>query len=147
LHESIQLSTVVYVTEVGELGEVLRVARTARGMSLKAVAEDARISPAYVHKLEAGRVRSPSPRVLLRVAQALGLEYGTLMRTAGYAPTGIPSAQPRKEQTMAKASAREFTNQEIVRLLGAVLASLRELSRRQEQLAREVQTLARARRA
>jgi HTH-type transcriptional regulator, competence development regulator len=67
-----------------KLGEALRDAREERGLSLSATAEPARISAAYLHKLERGVVDNPSPRVLARVAAALEMPYLRLMQLAGY---------------------------------------------------------------
>ena len=67
-----------------ELGEELKQAREAKGVSLESVAGPARISGAYLHKLERGSVGSPSPRVLARLALALEVEYLRLMELAGY---------------------------------------------------------------
>jgi transcriptional regulator with XRE-family HTH domain len=64
----------------------LREARLARGLSLEATAELARCSTSYVHKLELDRVKTPSPRVLDRLASALGIDYSGLMAAAGYRP-------------------------------------------------------------
>jgi transcriptional regulator with XRE-family HTH domain len=66
------------------LARELRAAREARGESLEAVAGPARISAAYLHKLERGVVGSPSPRVLARLAGVLGVPYLGLMELAGY---------------------------------------------------------------
>jgi|GEM_PF-1670028 len=67
-----------------ELGHELRQAREDRGLSLAAAAGPARISAAYLHKLERGLVSSPSPRVLARLAAALEVSYLRLMELAGY---------------------------------------------------------------
>jgi transcriptional regulator with XRE-family HTH domain len=66
------------------LGEQLRTVRQVRGISLKAVAEPAGISTAYLQKLESGLVRQPSPNVLHRLAGVLDIPYATLMELAGY---------------------------------------------------------------
>lgn len=66
------------------LGNELKNAREKTGLSLEAVAGPAKISGAYLHKLERGVVNSPSPRVLARVAGALGVPYLRLMELAGY---------------------------------------------------------------
>jgi transcriptional regulator with XRE-family HTH domain len=66
------------------LGEELRSLRKVRGLSLKAVAEPAEISTAYLQKLEGGEVRQPSPHVLHRLADVLGVPYAVLMELAGY---------------------------------------------------------------
>ncbi len=66
------------------LGRELHLARQKKGVSLEAVATPAKISAAYLHKLERGVVNDPSPRVLARVAVALGVPYLRLMELAGY---------------------------------------------------------------
>ena len=87
----------------------------------------AQISQGYLHKLEAGRVNTPSPRVLERLGTVLGIPYERLMELAGYVP-------PRpQEATMPRATAP--TNHELARLLEAVLKELIELKHGQHQLA------------
>ena len=71
-----------------ELGTELAMARQGKGASLDAVAEAAKISGAYLHKLEHGTVKSPSPRVLARIAVALDVDYLRLMELAGYLDEG-----------------------------------------------------------
>lgn len=66
------------------LGNTLRTARELKGKSLKAVAEPADISTAYLLKLEKGQVESPSPHILHRLATELEIDYLDLMRKAGY---------------------------------------------------------------
>jgi len=67
-----------------KLGKALAAARGKKAMSLDAVAGQAKISGAYLHKLEHGVVDSPSPRVLARIAAALDVPYLRLMELAGY---------------------------------------------------------------
>ena len=67
-----------------ELGKKLKKARESKSLSLEAVAGPAKISGAYLHKLERGGVNSPSPRVLARVAVVLDIPYLRLMELAGY---------------------------------------------------------------
>jgi transcriptional regulator with XRE-family HTH domain len=67
-----------------ELGTELRNARNQLGASLQAVADSAKISAAYLQKLERGEVDTPSPRVLRRLASSVGLPYLRLMELAGY---------------------------------------------------------------
>jgi transcriptional regulator with XRE-family HTH domain len=67
-----------------DLGDQLHGVRKLRGLSLKATAEPAGISPAYLQKLERGLVKSPSPNVLLRLGEVLNVPYATLMEAAGY---------------------------------------------------------------
>jgi transcriptional regulator with XRE-family HTH domain len=67
-----------------KLGAELRKARDHMGASLQAIADTAKISAAYLQKLERGEVTTPSPRVLRRLASSVGLPYLGLMELAGY---------------------------------------------------------------
>ena len=67
-----------------ELGKELSKARENKRLSLEAAAGPAKISGAYLHKLERGVVNNPSPRVLARIAVALEVPYLRLMELAGY---------------------------------------------------------------
>jgi transcriptional regulator with XRE-family HTH domain len=69
---------------LGELGNELRKAREEKGLSLESAAGPAKISAAYLHKLERGAVDSPSPRVLARLAVVMDVSYLRLMELAGY---------------------------------------------------------------
>ena len=72
-------------------------AREKNGLSLEAAAGPAGISGAYLLKLERGVVNSPSPRVLARIAVALGVPYLRLMKLAGYLDeTHLAEAQKRQ---------------------------------------------------
>ena len=80
-----------------KLGIELKKTRDKRGASLQAIADTAKISAAYLQKLERGEVSSPSPRVLRRLASSVGLPYLDLMELAGYLD----------EEELAEARARE----------------------------------------
>jgi transcriptional regulator with XRE-family HTH domain len=122
-----------------ELGEQLRDARTTRRLSLEAASRAAKISQGYLHKLEAGRVQSPSPRVLQRLSEVLGVSYGRLMQLADYlmpSEGGSPeSGAIEEEEAMTQTEAKSPTNSELARLLEAVLRELAEVRRGQKELA------------
>src|SRR5512133_2775587 len=80
-----------------ELGQELAKARENKGLSLDAVAGAAKISGAYLHKLEHGVVDSPSPRVLARIAAALDVHYLRLMELAGYLDEAQAAAARMRE--------------------------------------------------
>jgi transcriptional regulator with XRE-family HTH domain len=104
------------------LGRALRDARAAHDLSLQEVAERAGCSPAYVHKLETDRVRTPSPRVLAGLAEALGLGYAELMRAAGYEQAEehpVPAGRP--------GAVKRYSNAHIVELLEALQRDVDEL--------------------
>ncbi|MBV9424746.1 MAG: helix-turn-helix transcriptional regulator [Solirubrobacterales bacterium] len=107
------------------LGTAIRAARAAHGLSLQQVAERAGCSPGYVHKLEMDRVRTPSPRVLAGLAEALGLPYDQLMGAAGYEPLATAPTPPAMPGAI-----KRYSNAHIVKLLEEVqreLAAIREL--------------------
>jgi len=70
------------------LGAILRQAREVRGRSSIETARNARISPAYLSKLESDAVRRPSPAVLHRLSEVLGIPYAQLMALVGYPVPG-----------------------------------------------------------
>jgi HTH-type transcriptional regulator, competence development regulator len=65
-------------------GALLRQAREVRAMSTLDAARAARISPAYLSKLENDAVKKPSPHVLHQLSEALAVPYAELMRLNGY---------------------------------------------------------------
>jgi len=74
------------------IGAVLRQAREVRGHSSIEAARRARISPAYLSKLENDAVRRPSPAVLYRLSEVLGVPYADLMALVGYPLPGVDAA-------------------------------------------------------
>jgi HTH-type transcriptional regulator, competence development regulator len=101
---------VVTETDAKELGTTLKAVRDMLGKSLKAVAEPAGISPAYLVKLEKGEVAAPSPHVLHRLAETLGVEYMELMRLAGYV---VPEPEGSRANALLQAlSSRGLTEDE-----------------------------------
>ncbi len=105
-----------------ELGRTLRSARDISGKSLKAIAEPAGISPAYLMKLERGEVVSPSPHVLHRLARELGVAYTDLMRLAGYI---VPEAESRRSGVLAQALSSQDLTEDEARAVAAFLKAYR----------------------
>jgi HTH-type transcriptional regulator, competence development regulator len=112
------------------LGAMLRDARTAHDLSMQQVADRAGCSPGYVHKLEMDRVRTPSPRVLARLAEALAVSYAELMDAAGYqhAESGPPPPS-------AAGAIKRYSNAHIVQLLEQLQEQVRQLHELTESLA------------
>jgi transcriptional regulator with XRE-family HTH domain len=69
-----------------DLGALLSDLRTAKGLSLRQVAEatDKTVSNAYLSQLENGKIRKPSPNVLHSLATIYAVPYEGLMERAGY---------------------------------------------------------------
>lgn len=69
-----------------ELGTLLADLRAAKGLSLREVEEatERAVSNAYLSQLENGKIRKPSPNVLLSLSKVYGVAYETLMEKAGY---------------------------------------------------------------
>ncbi len=62
-----------------QLGQVIRRRREATGLSQEEFAERAEVHRTYVSQLERG-LKSPSVRVLVKMADALGCEAWELLR-------------------------------------------------------------------
>ncbi|CAN5586608.1 hypothetical protein BH20ACT18_BH20ACT18_06220 [soil metagenome] len=129
-----------------ELGEALREARSTRRLTLEAASRAARISQGYLHKLEAGRVENPSPRVLQRLSEVLDIPYRRLMELADYVlPADQPARAPgpEEETTMPIQTQTDApTNRQLMRLLQSTLDELAELKRGQQELAQALTRLA-----
>lgn len=88
--------------ETNELAATLGRTRNMKGLSLRAVADPAEISATYLQKLERGDVQDPSPNILYRLAEVLGLDYAALMNMAGYVvPAGTDARRHRGRGTSA----------------------------------------------
>jgi HTH-type transcriptional regulator, competence development regulator len=66
------------------IGAVLRQAREVRQLSAGDAARAARISPAYLNRLENDAVKKPSPQVLHQLSEALAVPYADLLSLSGY---------------------------------------------------------------
>jgi transcriptional regulator with XRE-family HTH domain len=75
-------------------GAILKQAREVRALSSIDAARAARISPAYLSKLENDAVKKPSPHVLQQLSEALAVPYAELMRLSGYRVPGESEANP-----------------------------------------------------
>lgn len=85
-----------------DLGEYLRNARQNKKMSLRAVEKETGISNPYLSQLESGKIQQPSPTVLHKLADLLGIDYSTAMRLAGYPVPATPAASPRENSLAAR---------------------------------------------
>ena len=106
------------------LGDRLHEVRRIRGLSLKAVAEPAKISIAYLQKLEGGDVQQPNPNVLHRLSAVLDIPYAVLMELAGYVvpETGGVLAANTFDHAL---SSSDLTNEER-KAVAAFIALLRD---------------------
>jgi transcriptional regulator with XRE-family HTH domain len=77
------------------IGTVLRRARELRGLSSMGAARRAGISSAYLSKLENDSVRRPSPAILYRLGEVLGVPYVELMALAGHPLPSVDASHGR----------------------------------------------------
>lgn len=75
--------------DVSRLGRFVRTKRTASGVSLERLAEQAGVSGGYLSKIENGSVESPDIRHLARIGDVLGVSVGELLTEAGLAGTDV----------------------------------------------------------
>lgn len=79
--------------EDGGLGAYIRKEREAVGMSASKLARGAGVDPSYITKLERGERDNPSPAVLQRLADALGINvYNLLARSGLRLSSALPPA-------------------------------------------------------
>ncbi len=79
-----------------KLGSELRSLRVIKGVSLRQVEKETRISNAYLSQLESGTTVNPSPHILHKLSEYFGVRYEQLMEAAGYLKPAIaPKGQDR----------------------------------------------------
>lgn len=101
-----------------DLGTTLKAVRDMLDKSLKAIADQADISAAYLVKLEKGEVAAPSPHVLHRLSEALGVEYLELMRLAGYV---VPEPEGSRANALLQALSSKGMTDDETRAVAAFL--------------------------
>ena len=94
---------------------MLRQAREVRELSAVDAARAARISPAYLNRLENDAVKKPSPHVLHQLSEALAVPYAELMRLSGYRLPDEPQANAT--ETVGAALFADLTEDEREELL------------------------------
>ncbi len=78
-----------------KLGAFLASARSKLDMSLRAVEKETGISNAYLSQLEHGKIKTPAPQNLYKLAQLYRVPYKLLMELTGYPVPEAPSAESR----------------------------------------------------
>jgi transcriptional regulator with XRE-family HTH domain len=74
-------------------GSVLKQAREVRGLTSIETARGAGISSAYLSKLENDSVKRPSPAILCRLGEVLGVPYAELMALVGHPLPGVDTSR------------------------------------------------------
>lgn len=78
-----------------ELGVILRGQRKELGLSAERLGGMTGTNQATISRLEHGRITSPRPAKLARIARALGLSLADVYARAGYlVPDELPSFEP-----------------------------------------------------
>jgi transcriptional regulator with XRE-family HTH domain len=78
-----------------QLGRTITKAREAKGLSLRGLAEQIRMTHSFLARLEAGRFRTVSPDNLRAIAKALELPAEDLFTLSGYkVPESLPAFEP-----------------------------------------------------
>ncbi|NHN33565.1 helix-turn-helix domain-containing protein [Paenibacillus agricola] len=91
--------------DVKEFGRKLREYRKERSLSTHELAEKSGVSQSYISHLESGRKTGmPSPEILKKLADPLGVEYSHLMYDAGH----IEEAQKARHEELI----RDFGNED-----------------------------------
>jgi XRE family transcriptional regulator, regulator of sulfur utilization len=112
--------------EETKVGAAVRRLREARGLTLRAVAEQAGFSASFLSQVE-NEQASPSISSMERIAAALGVTLGEFFQTAEYSPAKVIRADSR--QTLyshwSNAKIESLANAELGRSLQAILVTLK----------------------
>ncbi len=118
------------------LGQYLASIRTARKLTLRQVEEatNKEVSNAYLSQIETGKIKQPSPNILLALSKLYAVEYDNLMKVAGFvAATASGATRSALRSTRADPFAgQNLTAEEEVELL-EYLDFIRKRKRQPEQ--------------
>jgi len=106
-----------------DLARVIKANREVKGLSLARAAHDAKVSPAYLSKLESAGVQRPSPTLLYQLAPVLDVPYVELMRLAGYV---MPNEKKHPTPGLATALLSEHLSEEEASALLTYLTVMRQ---------------------
>ncbi|MGH2391412.1 MAG: helix-turn-helix domain-containing protein [Chloroflexota bacterium] len=113
----------------GGLGERVRKRRKALGMTAKAVAKAAGVSTSYISQVERGHQEDPSLPTLRRLAEALSMDFHTLLGGHAFAVDETPVPTPLRELAI------EFDlDDEVVRMLCSITIDGRQPWHREDWL-------------
>lgn len=74
----------------------MRRLRKSRGLTLKQVESQAKVSNAYISQIERGLRKPPHPEILKRLAKTYDVEHRELLVAAGYLEDDSPEAAKRR---------------------------------------------------
>lgn len=66
------------------IGEYIKKIRLEKGFTSRKLAKGSGVSQPYISQLETGKNTNPSPEILKKIADALGVPYSDFMEAAGY---------------------------------------------------------------
>ncbi|MFJ5716591.1 transcriptional repressor LexA [Neobacillus sp. NPDC093127] len=72
------------LTNPKEFGSYIKALRTEKGLSIRQLRDKTGVSNAYFSHLENGKRGIPSPEILMKIHEPLGVSYDELMEKAGY---------------------------------------------------------------
>jgi transcriptional regulator with XRE-family HTH domain len=104
----------------GTIAGRVRYLRAQRGWSRSRLAREAGVSDGWLSALEQGRIRSPGPRKLRQLAEALGTTYNDVMQAAGYADMA-PLPPELRDFVVLLAGMTAFQRQKVLRMLYILL--------------------------
>ena len=95
-----------------KLGTFLVSARNKLGLTLRAVEAKTGISNAYLSQLEHGKIKTPAPQNLYKLAEIYRVPYELLMELAGYPVPGAQSLEERPSMDSFAARIGRVTKEE-----------------------------------
>jgi len=84
-----------------DLGDYIKRVRVSRDFSIRELSRLSGVSHPYISQIENGKISIPSPDILNKLAESLGVSYLELMRIAGIieSTTWTDEAAERNEMT------------------------------------------------
>ena len=100
-----------------ELGDKLKQYRSIKGLTLREVEKETKISNGYINQLEKGNIQKPSPHILYKLAEFYKASYNNFMKLAGYIVQKSDNKAHKKLEGIAYSLLNDLTQEEEKELL------------------------------
>lgn len=95
------------------LGQYLKKIRKEKRLTLRTVEHETGVSNSYLSQVENGKIKKPSPTVLLKLSNFYNVTFKHIMDLAGHPlPSTYETSLPRTQEFRRKSGFEDLTNEE-----------------------------------
>lgn len=101
-----------------DFGKYLKSLRKGKKLTVRQLDLYSGVSHSYISQMEAGKRGIPTPDILNKLSKPLGVEYGDLMKVAGYIKEELKDEKQKAAEKLVELVELDLTNEEIRNQMG-----------------------------